>query len=104
MAAALTLVDSEGRFIRIELTAHDVLHLCRDAQKLLGATAAEVSAWWHELTGWTQEDADGASGVEIPTEMMPTRPRPAVRRESGRHDGPALRIHRVAGVDRRRRW
>ena len=51
MEAVLTCVSIEGVAVKIVLTAHDVLHLAADAQRILGATSDEVSAWWFQLTG-----------------------------------------------------
>ena len=63
MAAMLTLTDSQRRTVRVELTAHDVLHLAADAQKLLGADAAQVARWWAELTGFDTDHRDDAESV-----------------------------------------
>lgn len=66
MCAVFTCIDVEGRFIRVALTPHDVLHLCRDAQRLLGATSEEINAWWRQLRGSTQDAVDAAPGVDYP--------------------------------------
>ena len=67
MAAMLSFTDSQRRTVRVELTAHDVLHLAADAQRLLGADAAQVAQWWTELTGIPPlvalDDADAASAT-----------------------------------------
>ena len=64
MAPLLTLIDTERRSVLVELTAADVKNLHHDAEKLLSASAEQVSAWWTELTGWTQDDADAGAGTD----------------------------------------
>jgi hypothetical protein len=49
MAAALTVTDTTGAFLVIDLTLDDTRNLFVDLVQLLGANAAEVSLWWRRL-------------------------------------------------------
>ena len=75
MMAVLSLVDSQDRAVRVELTPLDVKHLRDDAEKLLDADAVTVAGWWEALTGIPPlvalDAADAALGTEPPPSAMP---------------------------------
>jgi hypothetical protein len=49
MAAALTVTDTAGAVLVVDLTLDDARNLFDDLVQLLGANVVEVSLWWRRL-------------------------------------------------------